>query len=89
MRRFEMQPRLVSELEKVEDFKLGSGFLIFKNSKGSLLGVGDNRLGQCGFGDDTNFSESPSVIRFQSADIEVSQMACGLQYTLVLDSSLS
>lgn len=87
LRRFEMLPKFIPTLEKVEDFKLGSGFLVLKNSKGVLLGIGDNRLGQCGFSEDLdeNYLEVPSIIEFPVANVEVNQLSCGFQYTLVLD----
>lgn len=84
-----MLPKLIPTLERVEDFQLGSGFLVLKNAKGALLALGDNRLGQCGFSDDQDFNylEAPSLIQFPASGVEINQLTCGFQYTLVLDRS--
>ena len=82
-----MLPKLLPTAERVEDFKLGSGFLVLKNAKGELLAVGDNRQGQCGFSEDLdqNYLEVPSLIQFPVQNVEVNQLTCGFQFTLVLD----
>lgn len=90
--RYDKTPKLIGKLAGVHyvDFRLGSGFMLLRDHKGRLHGLGDNNKGQCGL--DTSqigISEEPKLIEFKGEpDMFVSQFDAGMQFSIVLTSSL-
>lgn len=89
MRNFFSRPTKMSKIDKYgdyTDFSLGSGFVLM-NTKQYLLGMGDNKFGQCGpHKIHSGYVAEPTPVSFPDLTPALTKTSTGFQFSMSLTS---
>lgn len=71
-----------------KSFELGAGFILLQSAEDVILGMGDNRFGQCGVSVlEKNYIDSPMPLSWpKGGPFFANQIAAGYQFGLAADS---